>query len=59
MAEGLAPVLVHAGLRGGDDEDAVLDGAGPQQRLPVRLAGLPGEGGRNGDDLCAGLGLAP
>ena len=37
MAEGLAAVLVLAALRGGDHEGAVLDGAGAQQHMPMRL----------------------
>ena len=39
MAESLAAVLVQPALRGGDHPGAVLDRAGPQQRMPVRLAG--------------------
>jgi hypothetical protein len=54
MAVGLAPVLVAAALCGGDDEGAVLDGAGAQQHMPVGLAGLAGEGGRRGQDLGSG-----
>ena len=45
VAKGLAAVGVAAGLRGGNDEGAVLDGARPLQHMPVRLAGLAGEGG--------------
>src|SRR6185312_7473538 len=40
MAVGLAAVLMHAPLRGRDDESAVFDGARAQQDMPVRLAGL-------------------
>ena len=39
MTVGLAAALVLAGLRGGKDEAAVLDGAGAQQRVPMRFAG--------------------
>ena len=42
MAKGLALVLVQAGLGGGEHEAAVLDGAGAQQRVPMRFAGLAG-----------------
>ena len=44
MPEGLTLVLVHAALRRGEDEATGLDGAGAQQRVPMRLAGLSGEG---------------
>ena len=54
MAERLAAVLVHPALRGGDDEGAVLDGAGAQQQMPVRLPGLAGEGGGHGQHFGAG-----
>ena len=54
MAEGFAAVLMLAALRGGDHERAVLDGAGAQQHVPVRLAGLPGEGGGHGQHIGAG-----
>ena len=54
MAIGLAAVLMHAALRGGDHEGAVLDGAGAQQHVPVRLAGLAGEGGGHGQHIGAG-----
>ena len=50
MAEGLAPVLVQAALRGADHEGAVFDGAGADQCVPVRLAGLTGERRRRGQD---------
>ena len=35
---------------------AVLDGAGAQQRVPMRLAGLLGEGRRHGEERGAGFG---
>ena len=44
MAERLAAVLVLAALRGGEHEAAVLDGARAHQHIPVRFAGLAGEG---------------
>ena len=56
MAEGLAAVLVLAALRRREHEAAVLDGAGAIEHMPVRLAGLPGEGGRDGEERRAGLG---
>ena len=40
MPVGLAPVLVLAGLGRSDNEAPVLDGAGAQQNVPMRLAGL-------------------
>ena len=59
MAEGLAAVLVLAALRGREHVAAVLDGAGAHQHVPVRLAGLPGEGRRDGEERGAGLGQRP
>ena len=56
MAEGLAAVLVLAALRGREHEAAVLDRARAHQHVPVRLAGLPGEGGRDGEEDRAGFG---
>ena len=56
MAVGLALVLVHAALRRGEDEAAGLDGAGAQQRVPMRLAGLSGEGRRHREERRAGFG---
>ena len=44
MAKGLALVLVQSGLRRREHETAGLDGAGTQQDVPMRLAGLAGEG---------------
>ena len=55
MAEGLAAVLVLAALRRGEHVAAVLDGAGAHQHVPVRLAGLLGEGRGNGEERRAGL----
>ena len=56
MAVGLALVLVQAGLGGGEHEAAVLDGAGAQQRVPMRFAGLAGEGGRHREERRAAFG---
>src|SRR5258708_38845729 len=39
--EGLALVLVQAGLRRREHETAGLDGACPEQYVPMRSAGLP------------------
>src|SRR6185436_2608486 len=56
MAEGLTLVLVHTALRRREDEAARLDGAGAQQRVPMRLAGLSGEGRRHREERRAGFG---
>ncbi len=45
-----------AALIGGHHVALVLDGAGPQQGLPVRLAGHGGEGGRHQQHAGAGAG---
>src|SRR3954470_4000056 len=55
MAERRAPVLVQAALRGGEHIAAILDGARPDQDVPVRLAGLLGERRRDGDEGGPGL----
>src|SRR5665811_1510585 len=55
MAEGLAPVLVLAALRGGEYEAAVLDGAGADQHMPMRLASLLGESRRDREHGGAGF----
>ena len=55
MAEGLAAVLVLAALRRREHEAAVLDGARAHQHMPVRFAGLPGEGGRDRQEGGAGF----
>ncbi len=47
VAPGLAPRLVGAALIGCNNVALVFDGTGPQQRLPVRLAGHGGKGGRH------------
>ena len=47
MAEGFAPVLVLAALRGGEHKATVLDGARAHQHVPMRFAGLLGEGRGN------------
>lgn len=56
VAIGLAAVLMPPALGGGEDEGAGLDRPGPQEDVPVRLAGLPGEGRWNGEHLRAGVG---
>ena len=38
----------------GRDVAAILDGPGPQERLPVRLSRLPGKICRDQDHLCSG-----
>src|SRR4051812_37380598 len=58
MAEGLAAILVPAALRRGEDETAILDGAGALQHMPMRLAGLPGESRGYGEERSAGFGQA-
>ena len=59
MAEGVAAVLVAPALRGREHERRVLDRAGAQQHVPVRLAGLLGEGRRAREEGRAGLGQRP
>ena len=54
VAEGGTAVLMQAALRGGEHEGAGLDGAGADQNMPMRFAGLLGEGGGDGDELGAG-----
>src|SRR5262245_2510093 len=53
MAEGRAPVLVRTALGGSEYVAAVLDGARPDQDVPMGLAGLLGERSRNGDERAA------
>src|SRR6516165_3441591 len=55
MAEGLALVLVQAALRRSQNEASVLDCARPDENVPVRLPGLPGEGRRYGKEGRPGL----
>src|SRR5262249_22724684 len=55
MTEGRASVLVQAALGSGEHVAAVLDGARPEQNVPVGLAGLLGERRRNGDEGSPGL----
>src|SRR5262245_64476410 len=55
MAEGVAAVLVPAALRGREYEGAVLDRACAHEDVPMRLAGLLGERGRDRDEGRAGL----
>src|SRR6266581_9765669 len=55
MAESRASVLVQAALRSGEYIAAVLDGARPDQDVPVGLAGLLGKRCRNGDEGGPGL----
>ena len=50
MAERLALVLMQAALRGRQHIAAVLDSARAIEYMPVRLAGLPGEGRGDGED---------
>src|SRR6266576_5330761 len=56
VAIGLALVLMHATLGCGEHEAAVLDGAGAQQGVPMRLAGLSGKGGGLGEERGAAFG---
>src|SRR5947208_11550026 len=56
MTESIAAVLMPAALRGGKHEAAVLDRACANEHVPMRLAGLLGEGRRNGDERAAGIG---
>ena len=56
MAIALAAVLVIAALGGGKDEAAGLDSARLQQNMPMHLAGLAGEGGRDRNDIGSRLG---
>src|SRR5215470_16387218 len=55
MTESRASVLVQAALGSGQHEAAVLDGARPDQDVPVGLAGLLGKRRRNGDEGSPGL----
>ena len=50
VAKGLALVLMHASLRCGEHKAAGLDGAGAQQRVPVRCTGVSREGGGHGEE---------
>src|SRR5262245_4612668 len=54
VAEGGAAVLVQATLGCSEHERAGLDRAGADQNVPMRLPGLLGEGGGDGDELGAG-----
>jgi hypothetical protein len=45
---------MQAALRRCEHEGAGLDGAGARQDMPMRLSGLLGKGGRDGDELGAG-----
>src|SRR6185295_4574629 len=54
VTEGRAAVLVQAALGRCEHEGAGLDGAGARQDMPMRLAGLLGKGGRDGDELGTG-----
>src|SRR3954447_18748144 len=55
MAERVAPVLMATALRGGEYERAVLDGARAHEDVPMRLAGLLGEGRRDREKRRAGV----
>src|SRR5215216_5750554 len=59
MPERLASVFVTPALSGREHEGGILDRPCAHQHVPMRLAGLPGEGGRNGDEGGAGLGKRP
>src|SRR3954465_3134972 len=59
MTEGLAAILVTPALGRREHESGVLDGARAHQHVPMRLPGLPGEGGRNGDERGASLRQRP
>jgi len=50
VPEGLALILVQAGLGCRKNKSAIFDGAGAQERVPMGLAGLPREGGRHGEE---------
>ena len=56
VTEGGAAVLMMADLRGSDDEQPGLDGAGAQQNMPMGFARGDGESGRYGDHVGIGLG---
>jgi hypothetical protein len=49
VAVAAPPRVVVADLRRGDHIALSLDGPGPEQGLPVRLAGRHGEGGGEGE----------
>src|SRR5437588_10863576 len=53
MAEGLALILVSAALGRSQHKASVLDGAGPDEHMPVRLARLPRECGGYGKERCS------
>src|ERR1700704_4779507 len=55
MTESRAPVLMQAALRGCEHVAAILDGARPDQNVPVGLASLLGKRRRNGDEGSPGL----
>src|SRR3954454_281932 len=55
MAERRAPVLVRAALGSGQNVTAILDGARPDQHMPVGLAGLLGKRSRDRDKGGPGL----
>jgi len=48
MAVGFAAIGVQSALRRGDHKGAILDGARPQQHMPMRLTGRHRKRGRNG-----------
>ena len=56
MPKSLAAIFVLAALRGGENKAAVFDRAGALQHVPMCFAGLPGKGGRNRQEGCAGFG---
>src|SRR5262249_26898625 len=55
MSESLAAVLVTASLRRGKHECPVLDGARTVEHVPMRRAGLSGEGRGDGEECAAGF----
>ena len=56
VPEGIAAILMMTELRGGDDEQARLDRARPEQNVPMRLARRNGEGRRDRDHIRIGFG---
>src|SRR5262245_46998793 len=59
MAERVAAVLVASALSGGEDETAVLDCTRAGQDVPMRGAGLLGEGRRDRDERRPGFRQGP
>ena len=59
MAVGLASAGMSAALGRSDDVTPGLDGAGPQQDMPVRAPGLSRKCRRDGENFCAAMGQGP